>query len=354
MIKIISLTLITVSLYASQTIKITSKQQSDLGVKTQKVTMVDSISFTPYNGRVVMDKKDVISVSSNIESIVKEIYVSEFEQVKKGQKLLTLKSNALLSLQRDYIESIIESQSASQNYARDLKLESEGIISTKKLLASKKLESSFALRVTLNENQLATNGFTPSMLKKLRDTHKVILEQDVRAVKSGVVYKIDVNIGEYVQSDRMMMGIYANGKRFIELSVPVKIIEDISIGNRCTFSKYSAKIIAIGNVVNESSQSVQVRAEIDNAKGVMINRVYGVKIHKGVEGAVKIKKGALVFQENSSYVFKQVDSGFDVVSVKIISEGPSCYIVKAELNTDDKLAVTSTAALLSAMDSEDE
>ena len=352
--KIISLILITLSLNASQTIKITAEQQSDLGVKTQKVTMVDSISFTPYNGRVMMDKKDVISVSSNIESIVKEIYVSDFEQVKKGQKLLTLKSNALLSLQRDYIESIIESQSASQNYTRDMKLESDGIISTKKLLASKKLKSSSALRVTLNENQLITNGFTLSMLKKLRETHKVILEQDVYASKDGVVYKIDVNVGEYVQSDRMMMGIYANGKRFIELSVPVKIVEQVSIGDKCTFSKYSATIIAIGNVVNESSQSVQVRAEINNSEGVMINRVYGVKIHKGVTGAVKIKKGALVFQENSSYVFKQVDSGFEVVSVKIISEGPVCYIVRAELNEGDKLAVTSTAALLSGMDSEDE
>ena len=296
----------------------------------------------------------MISVSSNIESIVKEIYVGDFEKVKKGQKLLTLKSNALLSLQRDYIESIIESQSASQNYSRDLKLESDGIISTKKLLASKKLKSSLAVRVKLNANQLSTNGFTPSMLKQLRETHQAILEQDIYAPKDGVVYKIDVNVGEYVQSDRMMMGIYASGARFIELSIPVKIVEEISIGDRCTFSKYSAKITAIGNVVNESSQSVQVRAVIDNAQGIMINRVYGVKIHKGVDGAVKVKKGALVFQENNSYVFKKVQSGFEVVSVEIISEGKSCYIVKAELNAGDKLAVSSTAALLSAMDSEDE
>lgn len=354
MIKIISLTLISLSLYAAQIIEITSEQQSDLGVKTQKVTKVDSISFTPYNGKVVMDKKDIISVSSNIESIVKEIYVSDFEKVKKGQKLLTLKSNALLTLQRDYIESIIESQSASQNYSRDVKLESDGIISTKKLLASKKLQSSLAVRVKLNANQLVTNGFTQKMLVQLRSTHQAILEQDIYALKAGVVYKIDVNIGEYVQADRMMMGIYANGKRFIELSVPVKIVEDISIGDKCTFSKYSAKIIAIGNVVNESSQSVQVRAVIDNPKGIMINRVYGVKIYKSVDGAVKVKKGALVFQENNSYVFKKVDAGFEVVSVNIISEGPVCYIVKAELNVGDKLAVSSTAALLSAMDSDDE
>ena len=352
--KIISLTLACLSLYAAQTIEITQKQQDDLGVKTQSVKMVDSVSSTPYNGTVVLDKKDIISISSNIESIVKEIYVSDFAQVKKGQKLLSIKSNALLSIQRDYIESTIESESASKNYERDVKLEEEGIISKKKLLASKNLKSSLAVRVELNANQLLTNGFTPTMLKKLSATHQPIIAQDVYAPKDGVIYKIDVTVGEYVQADKMMMGIYANGKRYIELSVPVKVVESLSIGDKCTFSKYSAKITAIGNVVNVSSQSVQVRAVIDSAEGIMINRVYGVKIHKAATDAVKVKKGALVFQENNSYVFKKVQSGFEVVSVEIISEGSACYIVKADLNAGDKLAVSSTAALLSAMEEEDE
>ena len=86
----------------------------------------------------------------------------------------------------------------------------------------------------------------------------------------------------------------------------------------------------------------------------MINRVYGVKIHKEVSGVVKIKKTALVFNAGAAYVFKKVSKGFDVVSVEIVSEGPRCYMVKAELKHGDLLAVSSTAALLSAMEEEDE
>jgi len=352
--KIMSAALVCLSLYANQTIEISKQQQIDLGVKTQVVTTIEDISLSPYNGTVVLDKKDIISISSNIEAIVKEIYVSDFQEVKKGQKLLSIKSNALLNIQRDYIESIIKSSSASENYERDVKLEQEGIIPKKKLSASKNLLSSFLLRVKLNENQLLTNGFSNSMLEILRKTHKPIIVQDVYAPKDGVVYKVNVNVGEYVQADKMIMGIYADGKRFIELSVPVKDAEGVLIGDICTFSKYNAKVVAIGNVVNVSSQSVQVRAEVEDAKNIMINRVYGVKIHKKVEGAVKIKKGALVFWENNSYVFKKVENGFEVVGVEIISEGPVCYIVKSKLNAGDKLAVSSTAALLSAMEALDE
>jgi len=352
--KIMSLTLACLSLYATQTIEISAQQQLDLGIQTQVVTVVEDISLSPYNGTVVMDKKDVISISSNIESIVKEIYVSDFQKVKKGQKLLSMKSNALLSIQRDYIESIIKSRSASENYERDVKLEQEGIIPKKKLSASKNLLSSLLLRVKLNENQLLTNGFTDDMIKVLRNTYKPIIVQDIYAPKDGVVYKINVNVGEYVQADKMIMGIYADGKRFIELSVAVKDAEHVSVGDVCTFAKYSAKVVAIGNVVNVSSQSVQIRAEIEDAKDIMINRVYGVKIHKKVKGAIKIQKGALVFWENSPYVFKKVASGFAVVDVQIISEGPVYYIVKSGLNAGDKLAVSSTAALLSAIEALDE
>ena len=223
--KIMSLTLITLSLYGAQVIEITQKQQVDLGVKTQKIVKVDHISLPPYNGIVLLDKKEIISVSSNIESIVKEIYVSDFERVKKGQKLLTLKSNALLSIQRDYIESNIERDSASQNYQRDIKLEADGIISKKRLLSSQKLMSSADVSVKLNANQLLTNGFSQAMLQNLKETNVPIVQQDVFAPKNGVIYKIDVNVGEYVQADKMMIGIYGNGKRYIELSVPVKMVE---------------------------------------------------------------------------------------------------------------------------------
>ena len=352
--KLMILILVALNVNATQMIKITDKQQQDLGVKTQKVIEIQSIELTPYNGTVVLDKKDTISISSNIESIVKEIYISDFEHVQRGQKLLTLKSNALLDIQREYIESLMQNQSALRDYRRDVKLEASGIISKKRLFNSIKLKNSAFISVKLNENQLLTNGLTKKSLQKIRITSQPIVEQDIYAPKDGVVHTINVSIGEYVPSEKMMVGIYGNGKRHIELSVPVQVVEGVSIGDLCTFSHYRAKVVAIGNVVDVASQSVRVRAEVENSEGIMINRIYGVKIHKKVQDAVKIKKSTLVFVDGESFVFKKVSIGFEVISVAIISEGSVCYIIKAELHEGDLLAVTSTAALLSAMESEDE
>ena len=350
----ISILVSCIAVFGVQTIEMTKKQQDDLGVKTQEVTNIESISFGPYNGTVVLQRKDIISISSNVESLIKGIYVKKFQEVKKGEKLLTIGSNELLNLQKEYIEALIESEVIDSNYDRNLKLQSEGIISHKKLLVSKKEKLNSDLHLKLTANYLLSSGFNNAMLQKIKRTHIPIMEINFLAPRKGVIYDIDINIGEVVSSDRSMIKMYADGKRFIEMTVPVKMIENISIGDRCDFSSYSANITNIGSVVNSDSQSVQVRALIKDSKEIMINRVYGVNIYKKIDNAVKIKKGALVFEDGSTYVFKQIEEGFEVLSVEVISEGPVCYIVKADLKKSDRVAVTSTSALLGGMESSDE
>ena len=348
--KLISIIALSIAVYGAQIIEISQKQQNDLGVRTAKVISASSTSFGPYNGVVVLDKKDIISISSNIDSMIENIHVSKLQHVKKGQKLLTLKSHALLNLQREYIQALIESENVDKNYERNLKLQLEGIISSKRLLESQNKKQSSDFRVELTGHQLLTSGFNKEMLIKLQTTHQPILEKTIYAPKDAIVYMIDVNIGEYIQADHGMMTIYADGKRFIEVSVPVDVVENISIGDLCSFGKYNAKVSMIGNIVNSASQSVQVRAQIVNAKDIFINRVYGVKIAKNIKNAYIVKKSALVFEGKNSYVFKKVSNGFEVVKAQIISEENDNYVIKANLSTTNKLAISSTSALLSAME----
>ncbi len=346
--------LLGLALFGAQTIEISQKQQKDLGVKCQAVTKVETISFGPYNGVVVLDKSDILSVSSNVDSIVKEIHVRKLEHVKKGQKLLTLKSNELLTLQQEYIQALLERDNINQNHERNVKLYAEGIISNKKLLESEKIKRSSDLNVRLTANQLLTNGFNDAMLKALQATSRPIVEKTIYASQDGIVYEVNVNIGEYLQADHKMIEIYADGTRYIQLTLPVKVVKNVSIGDICTFDSYSAKVSAIGNVVNSASQSVEVRATIENAKDIMINRVYEVTITDDISGAFKVTKNALVFDENRSYIFKKVSQGFEMIEVKIISEGPVCYIIKGDLREGDEVAASSTSALLSARGSKSE
>jgi len=249
-----------------------------------------------------------------------------------------------------YIEALIKRENINKNYERNQKLQTTGIISHKKLLDSLKDKQTNDLRVKLNANRLLTSGFTLEMLKRIQKTHSAIMQINILAPRNGVVNNIDINIGEKVESNRSMMSIYADGKRFIEITIPVKTVEYISIGDFCEFDSYKAKIIAIGNVVKSQSQSVSVMAVIENDKNIMINRIYRVNISKSISDTFKIKKSALVFLKNKAYIFKQMDTGFEVLDAKIIKESSEFYIIKSDLKEGDSLAISSTSALLSAMD----
>ena len=345
---IITTHLFGLALFGAQIIEISQKQQKDLGVKCQVVTKAESTSFGPYNGVISLDKKDILLVSSNVASIVQDIYVRKLEYVKKGQKLLTLKSNGLLNLQQEYIEAFLESKNINQNHERNIKLYADGIISNKKLLESQKLKQSSDLMLTSKANQLLTNSFSQEMLQELKKKSQPIVEKTIYASRDGIVNEVNVNIGAYIQAEDKMIEIYADGTRFIQLTLPVKVVKNVSIGDICTFDSYSAKVSAIGNVVNSASQSVEVRATIENAKDIMINRVYEVTIAANIKGSYKVQKSALVFEENSSFIFKKVPQGFEVIEAKIMSEGPNCYIVEADFKAGDEVAVSSTSALLGA------
>ena len=159
--KIIIIIALSVAVYGAQIIKITKQQQNDLGVKSAQIKSANTTSFGPYNGVVVLDKKDIISISSNIDSMIKDIHVSKLQHVKKGQKLLTLKSQALLNLQREYIQALIESENINKNYERNTKLQSEGIISSKRLLESKNAKQSSDFKVELTGHQLIQLALLP-------------------------------------------------------------------------------------------------------------------------------------------------------------------------------------------------
>ncbi|MCW8837704.1 MAG: efflux RND transporter periplasmic adaptor subunit [Thiovulaceae bacterium] len=352
--KIFILLVVGLSLFGSQVIKISQEQQDDLGINIQKTITIDSINLGPYNAKVTLDKKDIISIGSNVDAVIKDIFVRKLEHIKKGQKLLSLKSNELLNLQEKYIKALIDSKNIQKNYLRDEKLQQQGIISNKKFLESLQKKQSSDLVVRLSANELLSSGFSDDMLKRIQKNYQPIMKINILSPRDGVIDDIDVNIGEKVESNRSMMHIYADGNRYIELSIPVKVVASLSIGDKCVFDSFSAKIVAIGNIVNNESQSVNVRAKIQNSENIMINRVYSSNIEKNVSNALKIKKSALVFVDNKSYVFKKIKDGFEVVNVEIIKEGPVCYIIHSDLKAGDALAVSSTSALLNAMEADDE
>lgn len=346
------LTLICLSLFA--TIEMSQKQQDDLGIKTTKVKKATSIEFGAYNAKVTLDAKDIISIGLAVDSVVTDIFVTKLLHVKRGDKLLSIRSSELLNLQKEYLNALVESENLLKNYQRDEKLYHEGIISQKNLLESQKEKLNSELRVKLSEGELLMSGFDKPLLRYVRDTHKLVESINILAPRDALIDSINVHVGEKVDSSKTMMKIYADASRYLELHVPLDIAKNIALGDRCYFEDKSAKIVAISNIANEETQSLSVKAIIENAKDVMINRVYFAKIKKSVEKAFEVEKSALVYEQNRAIIFKKISNGYEPLSVLILKENAQSYVIQAELNESDEVASSSTSALIGTLEHADE
>lgn len=352
--KLISLVLFALSLPASQNITVTQEQQKNLGLKTSQVVSAKSLSFGPFSGRVSLDKKDLISLGFGLDAIVEEIYVRQYQRVKKGERLLSVSSYALLDLQNDYLSVLLEEQSLAEILARDTKLFATGLISQKRLSNARKESSESSLKRQHLKNKLLLAGFAPAALGSLEKEKISKGRLDIFSPKAGVINAIESNVGAFVQAQQPLLSLYADGKRYLEISLPLRAAALLKTGDFCTFGGHSATITHISNLVDPSSQSLQARALIERADEVLINTVYEVRVVKKIEKAFVITKSSLVFHENSPRIFKKTAQGFEGLSAEIVFEDANSYIIKADLKEGDALASSATSALLGAMEGENE
>ncbi|MBE0499626.1 MAG: efflux RND transporter periplasmic adaptor subunit [Campylobacterales bacterium] len=352
--KLISLALFVLGLQAGQNIAVTQEQQKSLGLKTSQVVSAKSLSFGPFNGRVSLDKKDLISLGFGLDAIVEEIYVRQYQRVEEGEKLLSVSSYALLDLQNDYLSVLLEEENLAEILARDTKLFSKGLISQKRLSKARKESSESSLKRQHLKNKLLLAGFTPVALKSLEKERISKRRLDIFSPKAGVINAIESNVGAFVQAQQPLLSLYADGKRYLEIVLPLRAAALLKAGDLCTFEGHSASITYVSNLVDPSSQSLQARALIEETDEVLINTVYEVRVVKKIEKAFVITKSSLVFHENSPRIFKKTAHGFEGLSAEIIFEDANSYTIKADLKEGDALASSATSALLGAMEGENE
>lgn len=352
--KLISLVLFALSLPASQNIVITQEQQKSLNLQTSQVVSAKSLSFGPFSGRVSLDKKDLISLGFGLDAIVEEIYVRQYQRVKKGERLLSVSSYALLDLQNDYLSALLEEESLAVILARDTKLFAKGLISQKRLSKAHKESSESSLKGQHLKNKLLLAGFAPAALHSLEKEKISKTRLDIFSPKAGVINAIDSNVGAFVEAQKPLLSLYADGKRYLEISLPLRAAAMLKAGDLCTFGGHSASITHISNLLDASSQSLQARALIERAEEVLVNTVYEVRVVKKIEKAFVITKSSLVFHENSPRIFKKTAQGFEWLNAEIVFEDANSYTIRADLKEGDALASSATSALLGAMEGEDE
>lgn len=289
-------------------VELTKKQLDNSKIKVGSLTQSPLSTTIKVNGKITLAPNAMASVSMPLGGYIKNIKVMPGMVIKKGQILAVIEDQSYVQIQHDYLTTKQQLAFASKDYARKKELNASQAVSEKNFQLS---ESEFAKqRITLKslEEKLKLIQINPGTLT----ANSISKSVNIYAPISGMITKVDVNIGKYVSATDMLFQIMDNQSMYAKLNVFEKDAANLSIGQKIkvfTNSQpdvfYETKIEFVNKSYSDES-AIEVYAKIFNTTKKLIPGNYiNALIQIDNNNAFILNNDAIVDYEGKKFVFIQ-------------------------------------------------
>lgn len=229
---------------------------------TTAATAVNKVSF---NGTLIIPPQNFASVTMLMGGTIRSTNLLPGSYVKKGTLLATLDNLDFISLQQTFLESHAQTEYLKSEYNRQLVLSKEEVASVKKLEQSKADYLSMKSKMEAAAAQLSLLGISTQSLAK----NGIMPVLEIKAPVNGYIGKVKVNVGKYLNEGDILCEIINKQETLLRLTTYEKDLKDIRLGAKVWFrvngmgtKTFEAKLISIGQEVDETSRSLEVFAKV--------------------------------------------------------------------------------------------
>ena len=307
-----------------------------------------------------------VTIMPQVSGQLMKIYVTEGQQVRKGQTLFVIDSrNAQHELEsaRANLQAANANLQAAQSQANSAKLEYE----SNKNLYDKQIVSNYMLESSLNaykQAQAAVSQAQASVSQAKTSVNRARVNLGfctVTSPVSGIVGEIGVHAGDQVTPMTQLTIVSGNQKMEAEFSLPESVLEaGVSSGYTqtdkarnianlpdVTFvmkngTEYPLKgrISTLTGVVNATTGSLACKATFPNPDGILYSGIQGtVVLPYSHHDVIVIPQAAVVRLQDKSLVYKvKSDSTATAVTVMTTDTGNGKDVIVTEgLNVGDRI-----------------
>ncbi len=205
---------------------LTQTQMNTVGIALGHVEEKELGGAIKANGELRLNPQDKADVTPIIGGIVRQICVVEGQKVRAGQTVAYIENTEIVEVQKNYLVALKETEVAKQEMQRQKSLAAQGAGVQKTLQqATAEYEISNA-RLTGLLHQLRQMGISP---KQVADG-KIVTRIPVCATLSGIVGKVFVSTGSYVDATAPLMQIADNSAVYASLNVFERNIAKVEVG----------------------------------------------------------------------------------------------------------------------------
>ncbi len=296
--------------------------------------------------RVAYDAERMAHIGSAVVGRVAALPVRLGDWVKAGDTLVIIDSPELGEAQNEYLQRrtlaqtaapLVEIARSAHERARSFYEESQGISLTEVQKRQAELQVAesalFNARAAMTGslNRLHLLGMTEQEIETLAQAGIIAPKYTIRAPIDGQIIRREITLGELVRPDQDSLLVLADTTSLWVLAdVPEMRLKDIAIGSvaRTTMAAFPGEsldghVSLISTELNESTRTVQVRVEFNNASGQLRPGMFAqVELSASMNGAASEKNDGVLAVPDSAV---QTVEGKPVVFVPF-DEKPNTFL----------------------------
>jgi multidrug efflux pump subunit AcrA (membrane-fusion protein) len=327
-------------------------QLQALGVQLQKLGLPIPIEGLSYPAKVVLPPRQESIVSTPVAGVVDQLLVSENESVRLGQPLFRLASPELAELQLKLMEAASKSQLSQKTLARERQLFSEGITPERRVQEAGATAEQDLARVRHAESSLKLAGVDAASVQKI--AQGVALQEGLylRAKTAGIIYAIEVRLGQRVQDAQALARIADTRKLWLDIQIPIDLRSKLALAGGAVrvVDREVAALTSGAGLVASDNQTLSLRAEV--TRGVQLLRpgeFVQVRVpFVGGAAGWSVPLQSVVRQGNKAYLFVRTTTGFQATQVTILESAGQSVRVNGKLMAHQEIATASVVALKAA------
>jgi len=332
----------------------------------ETMTVKKSDIEVPVKFSAKMKGQADVTITPQVSGQLMKIYVTEGQQVRKGQTLFAIDSrNAQHELQsaRANLQAANANLQAAISQANSAKLEYE----SNKNLYDKKIVSSYMLESSLNAYKQAQATVSQarasvSQAQAAVNYAKVNLGFcTITSPVSGVIGEISVYAGDQVSPMTQLTIVSGNRQMEAEFSVPESIIEEMAqsgvnqsekakliaqipevtfIMKNGTEYQHKGRVSSLTGMVNATTGTLACKAVFPNPEGQLFSGIQGTLVLPySLQDVMVIPQAAVVRLQDKSLVYKvKADSTATAVVVQTTDIGNGKDVIVTEgLSVGDRI-----------------
>lgn len=273
------------------------------------------------SGTIDVPPENRAVVSALSGGFVKSISLLVGDQVRQGQRIVSLESPDFLKLQQQYLEAREQLPYLQAEYERQKTMFTENITSEKLYLQA---ESQY--RTTMaQQNSLKRQLELLNIPVHRVEAGELTSESPVYAPIAGSLTRVNVRKGVFVSPATEIAEIVNNDHLHLELNVYEKDISKLKVGQEIRFrlpeysdNTYAARVHLIGAAIGED-RTVKVHAHLDEGEhsgflvGMYVRASIEVEAENGEAPQWAVPESAVVSQQGKAYILllqERTDKGY--------------------------------------------